>query len=147
MITHEDQPGKKVWNGLAAVGVGPEDEPVLAFDKVRWRGEPIVAVIGETAEAARAGAARVKVAYDPLPGVFDVEEAIRRSLPAVTAHWPRNHYIYPGDHEPPGSVSAPSRRRSPRPITSSRTTTRRSRSSRRRSRPMAASRSPGATGA
>ena len=58
VLTHEDLPGKKVWNGLAAVGVGPEDEPILAFDKVRWRGEPIVAVVGETPEAARAGAAR-----------------------------------------------------------------------------------------
>ena len=34
VLTHEDLPGKKVWNGLAAVGVGPEDEPILAFDKV-----------------------------------------------------------------------------------------------------------------
>ena len=98
VLTHEDLPGKKVWNGLAAVGVGPEDEPILAFDKVRWRGEPIVAVIGESAEAARAGAAKVEVEYDPLPGVFDVEEAISGSLPALTAHWPNNHYIYPDDH-------------------------------------------------
>ena len=98
VLTHEDLPGKKVWNGLAAVGVGPEDEPVLAFDKVRWRGEPIVAVIGESAEAARAGAAKVEVRYDPLPGVFDVEEAIAGAAPAITAHWPRNHYIYPDDH-------------------------------------------------
>ena len=98
VLTHEDLPGKKVWNGLAAVGVGPEDEPVLAFDKVRWRGEPIVAVLGESAEAARAGAARVAVEYDPLPGVFDVEEAIAGSAPALTAHWPNNHYIYPDDH-------------------------------------------------
>ena len=65
VLTHEDLPGKKVWNGLAAVGVGPEDEPILAFEKVRWRGEPIVAVVGESAEAARAGAARVKVEYKP----------------------------------------------------------------------------------
>ena len=98
VLTHEDLPGKKVWNGLAAVGVGPEDEPVLAFDKVRWRGEPIVAVLGETPEAARAGAARVEVEYDPLPGVFDVEEAIAGDAPALTAHWPHNHYIYPDDH-------------------------------------------------
>ena len=98
VLTHEDLPGKKVWNGLAAVGVGPEDEPILAFDKVRWRGEPIVAVLGETAEAARAGAAKVEVEYDPLPGVFDVEEAISGSVPALTAHWPNNHYIYPDDH-------------------------------------------------
>ena len=98
VLTHEDLPGKKVWNGLAAVGVGPEDEPILAFDKVRWRGEPIVAVLGETAEAARVGAAKVEVEYDPLPGVFDVEEAISGEAPVLTAHWPNNHYIYPDDH-------------------------------------------------
>ncbi len=98
VLTHEDLPGKKVWNGLAAVGVGPEDEPILAFDKVRWRGEPIVAVLGESAEAARVGAAKVEVEYDPLPGVFDVEEAISGEAPVLTAHWPNNHYIYPDDH-------------------------------------------------
>ena len=55
-------------------------------------------MVGETPEAARAGAARVAVEYDPLPGVFDVEEAISGSAPALTAHWPNNHYIYPEDH-------------------------------------------------
>lgn len=98
VLTHEDLPGKKVFNGLAAVGVGPEDEPVLAFDKVRWRGESIAAVIAETPEQAAVGASKVKVDYDPLPPVFDVEEAIKPGAENLTAHWPENHYIYPDNH-------------------------------------------------
>jgi len=34
VLTHEDLPGKKLWNPMSALGV-LEDEPVLAFDKVQ----------------------------------------------------------------------------------------------------------------
>ncbi len=98
VLTHEDLPGKKNWNALAAVGVGPEDEPVLAYEKVCWRGEAIAAVIGETPDLAAAGAAKVKVDFEPLEPVFDVEEAIAEGAPNLTPHWPRNHYIYPDNH-------------------------------------------------
>ncbi len=99
VLTHEDLPGKKVYNGLAGAGVGPEDEPILAFDKVRWKGESVVAVVAETPEQAAAGAAKVKVDYEELPAVFDVEEALQDGAPNLTAHWPNNHYIYPDNHK------------------------------------------------
>ena len=99
VLTHEDLPGKKVYNALAGAGVGPEDEPILAFDKVRWKGESVVAVVAETPEQAEAGAAKVKVEYEELPAVFDVEEALKDGAPNVTAHWPNNHYIYPENHK------------------------------------------------
>ncbi|MBT3928055.1 MAG: xanthine dehydrogenase family protein molybdopterin-binding subunit [Rhodospirillaceae bacterium] len=99
VLTHEDLPGKKVYNALVGAGVGPEDEPILAFDKVRWKGESVAAVIAETPEQADAAAAKVKVEYEELPAVFDVEEALKDGAPNVTAHWPNNHYIYPDDHK------------------------------------------------
>ena len=98
VLTHEDLPGKKLFNALAGAGVGPEDEPVLAFDKVRWKGESVAAVVAETPAQANAAAAKVKVEYEELPAVFDVEEAIKDGAPNLTAHWPNNHYVYPDDH-------------------------------------------------
>ena len=98
VLTHEDLPGKKKYNGLAGVGVGPEDESVLAFEKVRWKGESVVAVIAETPKQAEAAAAKVKVDYEELPAVFDIMEALKDGAPVVTDHWPNNHYIFPDNH-------------------------------------------------
>ena len=99
VLTHEDLPGKKKFNGLAGVGVGPEDESILAFEKVRWKGESVVAVIAETEAEAVAAAAKVKVDYEELPAVFDVEEAMKDGAPNITSHWPNNHYIFADDHK------------------------------------------------
>jgi CO/xanthine dehydrogenase Mo-binding subunit len=97
VLTHEDLPGGKLWSGLATVG-GSGDEPVLAFDKVRWKGEPIAAVVAQTLEQAETAAAKVKVKYEPLPAVFDVEEALASGAPNLIAHWPGNHYVFGDDH-------------------------------------------------
>src|SRR5437867_9457945 len=43
----------------------------LAFDKVRYVGEPVAAVIAETPYAARQAAELVQVTYDELPAVVD----------------------------------------------------------------------------
>jgi aerobic carbon-monoxide dehydrogenase large subunit len=49
--------------------------PWLATDKVRYVGEPIVAVIAETRAHAADAAELVLVDYDPLPAVVDIETA------------------------------------------------------------------------
>jgi len=98
VLTHEDLPGKKKFNALAGVGVGPEDESVLAFEKVRWKGESVVAVIAETPAQAEAAAAKVKVDYEELPVVLGIDEALKDGAPVITAHWPNNHYIFPENH-------------------------------------------------
>ena len=49
---------------------------LLAKDRVRWVGEPIVAVIAETYEQATDAAQAVYVDIDPLPAVIDLEEAL-----------------------------------------------------------------------
>lgn len=51
--------------------------PLLATDKVRFVGEPIVAIIAETPTAARDAAELVVIEYEPLPVVVDVEEALK----------------------------------------------------------------------
>ena len=95
ILTSEDVP-KKVHTLLILLDLGPDDEPPLAFDKVRYRGEPVAAVIAESESAAAAAAAKVRVDYEPLPAVFDVEEALAPDAPLVNEYHGRNWYDYNG---------------------------------------------------
>src|SRR5438552_7975821 len=49
--------------------------PALASGKVRYVGEPVAVVVGETAYAAKDGAEAVRVEYEALPGVSDPRKA------------------------------------------------------------------------
>ena len=95
VLTSEDVP-KRVHTLLILLDIGPDDEPPLAFDKVRYRGEPVAAVIAETESAAAAAAAKVRVDYEPLPAVFDVEESLAPGAPLVNEYHGRNWYDYDG---------------------------------------------------
>ena len=50
-FTHEDVP-KNIYTILCLIGVEPDDEPVLAADRVRYKGEQIAAIVAETEQAA-----------------------------------------------------------------------------------------------
>jgi CO/xanthine dehydrogenase Mo-binding subunit len=91
---------KNIYTILQLLDFGVLDEPVLAFDKVRYAGEPIVAVLGTSMGAAYQGAAKVQVDYEPLPAVFDVEEALRPGAPLVNEYHGQNYFDYNGyDHQ------------------------------------------------
>lgn len=62
----------------------------LADGVVRFVGEPVAAVVAESAALAADGAALVDVAYDPLPSVGTIEEAMRPGAPAVHPDAPDN---------------------------------------------------------
>jgi CO/xanthine dehydrogenase Mo-binding subunit len=92
VLTHKDVPNNW-YTILTLINVGYPEEPVLAEDKVLWMGEPIVAVVATSEQAAREGAAAVKVAYEDLEPVFDVEEAIKDSAPVLKPHG-TNYFVY-----------------------------------------------------
>jgi CO/xanthine dehydrogenase Mo-binding subunit len=94
-LTHEDVP-HNVYTILGLIGVEPEEEFVLAVDRVRYMGEPIVAILAETEAAAIEAAAAVRLDLEELPAVFDMEEALAPGAPVVT-HWGSNTFIYEGD--------------------------------------------------
>jgi CO/xanthine dehydrogenase Mo-binding subunit len=95
-LTAEDIP-KNVYTILCLIGVEPDEEQVLAAERVRYVGEPIAAVVAETEDAAFEAAAKVKLDLEELPAVFDVEEALESDAPIVT-HWGSNYFIYEGHH-------------------------------------------------
>jgi CO/xanthine dehydrogenase Mo-binding subunit len=97
MITHKDVP-KNIYTILCLIQVEPDDEPVLAEGKVRFKGEQIVAIVAETAAAAREAVAKVKIDYEVLPAVFDVEEALKPGAPLVNEYHGHNYFTYEGHH-------------------------------------------------
>ena len=79
---------------LSLINFGIDDEPSLAVDKVRYKGEPIVAVVADSPREAYEAMAKVRVDYDALPTVFDVEEALKPGAPVVNEAYPKNAFIY-----------------------------------------------------
>ncbi|HEV7711042.1 MAG TPA: molybdopterin cofactor-binding domain-containing protein [Asanoa sp.] len=96
VITYKDVPEN--WYGvLRLIGIGPDDEPVLAEDRVLYVGEPIVAVVATSEAAALEGASKVKVSYTDLPAVLDVEEAMSPDAPVIKRAG-TNYFVYEGHH-------------------------------------------------
>src|ERR1700758_2171231 len=55
----------------------------LALGKVRYVGEPVVAVVAETRELARDASELVEVEYEPLPALVDAREALDPDAPVL----------------------------------------------------------------
>jgi len=69
VLTHEDVPGEKRY------GLEFPDQPVLAYERVRYFGEPVALVAAEHPEQGRRAAARIRVEYEALEPVVDPERA------------------------------------------------------------------------
>ena len=79
--------------GVKAVVVGRDvpytfggqikDQPFLAVDRVRYVGEPVVAVAAETELGAQEAAERVRVKYEEMAAVFDPREALKDGAPLL----------------------------------------------------------------
>jgi CO/xanthine dehydrogenase Mo-binding subunit len=95
-LTADDVP-KNVYTILCLIGVEPDEEQVLAAERVRYVGEPVAVVVAETEAAAFEAAAKVRLDLEELPAVFDVEEALEPGAPVVT-HWGTNYFVYEGHH-------------------------------------------------
>ncbi|HEV2711642.1 MAG TPA: molybdopterin cofactor-binding domain-containing protein [Gaiellaceae bacterium] len=84
VMTHEDVPGDKRY------GLEFADQPVLAFDRVRYFGEPVALVAAEHPEQARRAAAKIVVDYETLEPVVDMERAANQE-PIHPQHWTLGH--------------------------------------------------------
>jgi CO/xanthine dehydrogenase Mo-binding subunit len=89
VLTHEDVPRNEMRMDLpgrmaeATAGAVLATQPVLACDRVRFHGEPVVAIAAETPEIAARAAELVTIDYEDLPGVWDPEAALRPDAPHV----------------------------------------------------------------
>ncbi len=74
---------QEISSGLR--GRGLYDTPILAQGRVRYVGEPIVAVAAETPELAREAVELIEVKYKELEAIFDPAEAVKED-PRVIIH-------------------------------------------------------------
>jgi CO/xanthine dehydrogenase Mo-binding subunit len=77
--------------GHATFGRALFDWPVLAWDRVRFIGDRVVAIAAETREAAEEAAELVTVTYEDLPALFDARKALDSDAPVIHP----NRGIYP----------------------------------------------------
>jgi CO/xanthine dehydrogenase Mo-binding subunit len=86
VLTHADVPGEKRY------GLELHDQPVLAIDRVRYFGEAVALVAAEHPEQARRAVEKVRVAYEPLAPVTDMERATEGpDLHPDRAAWEHGH--------------------------------------------------------
>jgi CO/xanthine dehydrogenase Mo-binding subunit len=84
---------------LSLIQFGKDDEPSLATDVVRYKGEPILGIVATSERAAREALNLVSISYDPLPAVFDVEEALKPGAVSVNPAYPKNTFEYHGKYD------------------------------------------------
>ncbi len=84
---------------LSLLDFGIDDEPVLSETKVAYKGEPVAAVIAESEAQARAAVALIRVDWDVIPHVLDVEDAVKPGAPVVCDVYPTNKFIYHGKYD------------------------------------------------
>jgi len=77
VLTHEDVPGTKLY------GLEIQDQPVLAFDVVRYWGEAVALVAADHPESARRAAQMVRVEYEVLEPLTDPERAVSGAAPSL----------------------------------------------------------------
>jgi xanthine dehydrogenase D subunit len=77
VLTHEDVPGRKTY------GLEIPDQPVLAWEDVRYQGEPVALVAADHPETARRAAAKVAVDYEVLDPLVDAEAAMAVDAPPL----------------------------------------------------------------
>lgn len=90
--------------GSVKFGVSPAryDETIFCEDKVRQIGDNVAAVAATDLETAIKAASLIKVAYEELPAVFTIEEAMAEDAPLIHEAFPRN--ISAEVHQEFGSV-------------------------------------------
>lgn len=86
VITHKDlrEPGERIVElGEGAVNLRHLSNNVLAADKVLYRGHAVAAVAADSIHIADEAAALIKVDYEILPAVVDVESAMKPGAPLL----------------------------------------------------------------
>src|SRR5438445_11604880 len=77
VLTHEDVPGSKLY------GLEIQDQPVLAFDVVRYWGEAVALVAADHPEQARRAADKVRVEYQVLTPITNAGAARSEDAPKL----------------------------------------------------------------
>ncbi|GAB3603167.1 molybdopterin-dependent oxidoreductase [Microbacterium aureliae] len=83
VLTHHDAPLTRFSTARHEHRTDDPDDTRVLDDVVRFVGQRVAAVVAETAEIADAALALIEVRYEPLPAVFDPEEARMPGAPLL----------------------------------------------------------------
>jgi CO/xanthine dehydrogenase Mo-binding subunit len=100
VLTHDDVPGRKFY------GLDVPDQPVLAWERVRYQGEAIALVAADHPETARRACKKIDVTYAVLEPLADAERAMADDAPRLhrSGNILRHITIRHGDQEPVADV-------------------------------------------
>ncbi len=83
---------------LPLTGGELKDRTILAYDKVRYHGEPIAAVVADHPAQAKRAAELIEITYEPLQAVNSPQEALRSETILVHENlstYEKSPYVYP----------------------------------------------------
>ncbi|MDC7222814.1 MAG: molybdopterin-dependent oxidoreductase [Spirochaetales bacterium] len=69
--------------GINKFGLFVPQQPVICGDRVKYFGDVVACVYGESLEAARLGASKISVEYEVLPAQIDAEENFKADSPLI----------------------------------------------------------------
>lgn len=102
MISQIDDTAAREMPGVRGVFTGKDfpqlvglylgDKPALAVDRVRYFGEPVVAVVADDERTAQAAAAQIRVKYEELPIVRSPREGMQSDAPLI--HPDMEQYVH-----------------------------------------------------
>ncbi len=96
VVSHADVP-KNIYGHLEALGI-PADEPLLASDEVRYRGQPVAAVAAEDQETAMEAIDAIEIEYEERPALFDMRQALDPEAPQIHQWGPLYPHFGPHNH-------------------------------------------------
>ncbi|MDQ0677057.1 putative selenate reductase molybdopterin-binding subunit [Arthrobacter pascens] len=83
VFTHQDAPAQLFSTAQHELYTDDPDDTRVLDDVVRFIGQRVAAVVGETVQAAEAGVRALEVEYQELPAVFTPQDAVRPGAPAL----------------------------------------------------------------
>ncbi|MWB97527.1 molybdopterin-dependent oxidoreductase [Agromyces seonyuensis] len=93
VLTHRDSPATPFSTARHEHREDDPDDSLVLDPVVRFVGQRVAAVVAETAAAADRAARLVRVTYEPLPAVFDPEDARRPGTPLLHGEKPADSRI------------------------------------------------------
>ncbi|SEM57370.1 CO or xanthine dehydrogenase, Mo-binding subunit [Syntrophus gentianae] len=87
VLTGKDVPGTN------RQGIVHKDQPVLCDEKVRHCGDAVALVVAEDREIVRKAISLIQVEFEPIPGIFGIDDALRPDAPLVHEQHPEGNIL------------------------------------------------------